>query len=136
MNPGIQEEMKTEEFWEKVSPGFQFVYKHNSNLNVIEVDGRKVDALGRLDGLTYCHAVSGKTWKSLIGMKDALGWCPDDLASFARQGIVLPLEGRQPMTLSQVVVATGCICKRCNSKNDFAAPNQKDGSYVCFECRV
>jgi len=27
------------------------------------------------------------------------------------------------------------ICKKCNAKNDYAEPNQKDGSYVCFECR-
>jgi hypothetical protein len=28
-----------------------------------------------------------------------------------------------------------CVCSRCNSKNDYAEPNQKDGTYVCFECR-
>ncbi len=28
-----------------------------------------------------------------------------------------------------------CICKRCNALNKWAAPNQKDGSYICFECR-
>jgi hypothetical protein len=29
----------------------------------------------------------------------------------------------------------GCVCKRCNSANRWAAPNKPDGSYVCFECR-
>lgn len=28
-----------------------------------------------------------------------------------------------------------CICKRCNAKHTYVAANQKDGSYVCFECR-
>lgn len=31
--------------------------------------------------------------------------------------------------------SSGVSCKRCNSKNDFAEPNQPDGSYLCFECR-
>lgn len=31
--------------------------------------------------------------------------------------------------------AGGCVCKRCNSKNEYAAANQKDGSYLCYECR-
>ncbi len=30
---------------------------------------------------------------------------------------------------------TGAICTRCNSINPWAGPNQKDGSYICFECR-
>lgn len=30
---------------------------------------------------------------------------------------------------------SGCVCFRCNNKNEFAEPNQKDGRYLCFECR-
>lgn len=26
-------------------------------------------------------------------------------------------------------------CARCNMKNDYGAPNQADGTYLCFECR-
>lgn len=29
----------------------------------------------------------------------------------------------------------GCVCARCNSRNEWAEPNRKDGTYVCFECR-
>ncbi len=29
----------------------------------------------------------------------------------------------------------GCVCHRCNARNEYAAPNQKDGTYICFECR-
>ncbi len=29
----------------------------------------------------------------------------------------------------------GCICVKCNSKNEFAEPNQPNGKYICFECR-
>ena len=36
---------------------------------------------------------------------------------------------------SPVASKGGCICKRCHSLNQYAAANQKDGSYVCFECR-
>ena len=30
----------------------------------------------------------------------------------------------------------GCICARCNMKNEYAGPNQPDGTYKCFDCRV
>lgn len=29
----------------------------------------------------------------------------------------------------------GFNCFRCNFKNDYAEANQKDGSYICFNCR-
>ncbi len=29
----------------------------------------------------------------------------------------------------------GCVCRRCNARNEYAVSNQKDGSYICFECR-
>ncbi len=34
-----------------------------------------------------------------------------------------------------VMKAFGCNCKKCNMKNEFAEPNQKDGTYVCYMCR-
>lgn len=37
--------------------------------------------------------------------------------------------------LKGAVKAIGHNCSRCNSRNDYAASNQKDGSYVCYECR-
>lgn len=33
------------------------------------------------------------------------------------------------------VAQEGCVCRKCNSKNEYAEPNQKDGTYVCYECR-
>ncbi len=30
---------------------------------------------------------------------------------------------------------TGFNCIRCKTKNDYAVSNQKDGTYVCYECR-
>lgn len=30
---------------------------------------------------------------------------------------------------------TGCVCKKCNTSNEYAAPNQDDGTYICFGCR-
>lgn len=43
----------------------------------------------------------------------------------------------QAVAAEHVVTAPpgGCVCKRCNMFNDCAAPNQKDGSYLCYECR-
>jgi len=30
---------------------------------------------------------------------------------------------------------SGCICHKCKSLNIYAEANQKDGTYICFECR-
>lgn len=30
---------------------------------------------------------------------------------------------------------TGFNCSRCNERNDHAAANQSDGTYVCYRCR-
>ena len=35
-----------------------------------------------------------------------------------------------------VVAPAGVCCKRCHALNGWAEPNQKDGSYLCFECRT
>lgn len=32
-------------------------------------------------------------------------------------------------------VPTGHNCSRCGTHNEYAAPNQPDGSYVCYGCR-
>lgn len=29
----------------------------------------------------------------------------------------------------------GEVCGVCNSRNEFASPNQPDGSYICYGCR-
>jgi hypothetical protein len=29
----------------------------------------------------------------------------------------------------------GCNCTKCNQNNPYAAPNRKDGTYVCYGCR-
>ncbi len=42
---------------------------------------------------------------------------------------------RPPSERPPSVAKTGQNCARCNFKNDYACANQKDGSYVCFECR-
>lgn len=33
------------------------------------------------------------------------------------------------------VYPNGCNCVKCNLKNEYAIPNQKDGTYVCYMCR-
>lgn len=29
----------------------------------------------------------------------------------------------------------GCVCKLCNMTNEYAVPNQKDATYVCYNCK-
>ncbi len=29
----------------------------------------------------------------------------------------------------------GCNCQKCNLNNPYAIPNQKNGGYICFNCR-
>ena len=44
----------------------------------------------------------------------------------------------KPSTTSAVRMAPvgGMVCKSCNAKNEYAGPNQSDGTYVCYQCRV
>ena len=45
-------------------------------------------------------------------------------------GAVNPPEASKPKAALKIH-----ICRRCNSENPYAEANQKDGTYVCFECR-
>jgi hypothetical protein len=38
-------------------------------------------------------------------------------------------------TVTKPQAVTGVVCRECKDKNDFAEPNQPDGSYICFGCR-
>lgn len=29
----------------------------------------------------------------------------------------------------------GCLCKKCNDFNEYAEPNQEDGTFICYGCR-
>lgn len=43
-----------------------------------------------------------------------------------------------PLTSSSVAAFAppgGSTCVRCKITNEYAAPNQKDGTYVCYSCR-
>lgn len=46
-----------------------------------------------------------------------------------------PEEAVIGAVIAQRAIITGFNCCRCNSKNDYAAANQKDGTYLCFNCR-
>ena len=43
----------------------------------------------------------------------------------------------KPKEVKQVMVYIGhpVICRKCGLKNDHGGPNQKDGGYLCYECR-
>lgn len=66
--------------------------------------------------------------------------------SGAGQVITFTPSGMQWITLtgdlsgssSPTVVAkvrAGCSCKKCDDFNEYAEPNQKDGTFICFSCR-
>jgi hypothetical protein len=37
--------------------------------------------------------------------------------------------------LREILSKSGMRCKSCGMKNEYAEPNQKDGTYMCFNCR-
>lgn len=51
-------------------------------------------------------------------------------------GVKSPFDPSAPRAKRTLIAPPcGCICKRCKSLNEFAAPNQPDGKYLCYECR-
>jgi hypothetical protein len=84
----------------------------------------------------------GKRPKAFHEIMEANGWT--DKFHTGPQ----PLGGWQPNEYKEVAVAVeavwkppteappgGCNCRKCNQNNPYAAPNRKDGSYVCYTCR-
>lgn len=45
------------------------------------------------------------------------------------------LKGTATVTGIDKISNCGCVCKKCNTSNEYAAPNQDDGTYICFGCR-
>ena len=39
-------------------------------------------------------------------------------------------------TISAIKHMETCFCSNCNLCNPYATPNQANGTYLCFECRV
>lgn len=59
-------------------------------------------------------------------------WSMKDKPSFR----VMRLDANSGLGKIQTTTSSkGCVCKRCNSLNRWAEPNQPDGKYLCFECR-
>lgn len=62
---------------------------------------------------------------------------------FCRNGIPFPQQAVAPSNGTATVTGidrvsnwvNGCVCKKCNTSNEYAAPNQDDGTYICFGCR-
>lgn len=65
---------------------------------------------------------------SVEELRKALGDTGDPPTSRMKDAINPPLA-------KQIHGSVGVVCKKCNMKNEFGAPNQKDGSYVCYVCR-
>ena len=61
-------------------------------------------------------------------------WRDDPFGDWKRLNYPFSPEDMNKPPLSSAII-TGYNCTRCNEKNDYAAANQKDGTYVCFNCR-
>ena len=48
--------------------------------------------------------------------------------------IIPPVETAVPVE-SIKKDSAGCNCKRCREFNEYAEPNQEDGSFICYACR-
>lgn len=47
------------------------------------------------------------------------------------------IDQKEPIRAKPVApTPTSQLCKKCNDLNEFAEPNQPDGSYLCFGCRT
>lgn len=56
---------------------------------------------------------------------------PTDVERIARAFGLSPVTGLKDTRVRKGAV---CVCK-CGMRNEYAEPNQKDGSYVCYVCR-
>jgi hypothetical protein len=41
----------------------------------------------------------------------------------------------EEQTIKRSTPAGQHVCSKCNEKNEYAEPNQSDGSYICYNCR-
>lgn len=57
------------------------------------------------------------------------------LASQHNSNPFLGLIPKGKATVTGIDRLGGCVCKKCNTSNEYAAPNQDDGTYICFGCR-
>lgn len=80
----------------------------------------------------WCQSSDGKHVSNSINKK----WLkPSDCACCVTATQKAVTETGATCKLTERAVSGPCICKLCNMKNEFAEPNQKDGSYVCYSCR-
>lgn len=69
------------------------------------------------------------------------GWCPLDYVSTARKIFLVEplLGGALPIYDKDSKISesnsNGSTCKKCNITNEYATPNQPDGSFICYKCR-
>lgn len=33
-------------------------------------------------------------------------------------------------------IKDGCVCKKCDKFYEYAIPNQRDGTLICYSCRI
>lgn len=96
-----------------------------------------IDSMGRNSAspsatvcvMAHCH--DNEIWKNCKGPGDLMFLMEDFLEGSGYTWLDLGT----PRTASVSASAAGCICTKCNAKNEFAVPNQRNGTYVCFECR-
>lgn len=64
-----------------------------------------------------------------IPVQQVLNWTPGvitwNLTGDVSGDAPTPVKKKEP----------GCKCKRCEDFNEYAEPNQKDGTFICYGCR-
>ena len=134
------------------------------NLALIEVNHSLTfkDVNGELakDTVTFAGLLCAAIMEPFIGITEA-----SKIYEFCRNGVQFPMKALAPPqapvnppkaatqpgspanwpapqnfklnldTGKASYTGTGCVCKKCNTSNEYAAPNQDDGTYICFGCR-
>lgn len=77
-------------------------------------------------GCSRCNKLIESGWSKDIEISVAYYTPPD--------GTIGPI-GPMPVVFAGKIPKVTPVCKTCNSMNEYTEPNQKDGSYVCFNCR-
>lgn len=89
---------------------------------------------------SVCHFTSHTNKRICVqrsGVAEALWGCEDCFRIYVLEnpssaGLHIIIGGKISLATGPIA---SCVCLRCNASNEYASPNQPDGSYVCYECR-
>lgn len=106
------------------SPVIAVYKKTNGNANTVIVLGSMINLSG------YSTLDKDLIWAAYEYLE---GYKYYDVIRLGQDIICITIGNRSAMLA--VAVKTGCNCISCNDYNEWAAPNQKDGTFRCYRCR-